>query len=126
MARPELIARPIYIGVDDFDLSAAEHSAQRRTGRSAEMEIPRHQRLGRDTAAGSNHLHREALFAMIALLDGDKLVHITTGDGGDGKADLVLRRRERLALLTGPRRVRRRARITVLVKSFEIEEQGRV
>ena len=86
-----MIAGTVDVGVDDFDLGAAQHGAERRARRGAEVQIAGDQRLSRDAAAGADHFHRQSFFAVIALFDGDELIHVAAGDGGDGEADFFFR-----------------------------------
>ena len=94
--RPQLIAGTVDVGIDDFDLRAAQHGAQRGTGRRAEVKIAGHQRLSRDAAAGADHFHGKAFVAVVTFFDGDELVHVASGDGSDGKTDFFFRRAQDL------------------------------
>ena len=53
------------------------------------MEIAGDQRLRRNAAAGPDHFNRKTLVAMIALFDGDELIHVASGYGRDGETDLL-------------------------------------
>src|SRR4029453_5930261 len=96
MSRPKLIAWTVDVGIDDFDLRAAQHGAQRGTGRSAEVKITGHQRLSRDAAAGAEHFHAKAFVAVVTFFDGDELVHVARSNGSDGKTDFFFRRAQDL------------------------------
>jgi hypothetical protein len=55
------------------------------------VKIAGDKRLGGDAATGADHFNRKSLIAVIAFFDGDELVHVAAGNGGDGESDFFLR-----------------------------------
>src|SRR5262249_58753207 len=55
------------------------------------MQVAGDERLSGDTAAGPDHLHREAFCAVIAFFNRNEFVHIAGGDSGNGEPHFLLR-----------------------------------
>ena len=84
-----MVSGTIDIGVNNSNLCATQHGGESRAGRSAEVEIAGNERLGCDAAAGTDHFCAKSFVAVIAFFDGDKLVHIAAGHGGDGETNFI-------------------------------------
>jgi len=72
------------------------------------MQVAGDEGLSGDTAAGPDHLHREAFRAVIAFFNRNEFVHVAAGDSGNGEPDFLLRGRSGSGLCRNGSRAKER------------------